>query len=1136
MVAAGGKGKGGGYPEAEGCEPLGSEWLREETLQSVAGLKDLSLASYRHSVHGTTAVLAHAGGPLCSVGMSFATEAKDDKGLVHCLEHLCFMGSRSYPKGHLDLLATRCGCDGTNAYTDADHTCFELEAAGETGLLNVLPVFVNHVLCPKLTEDAFLTEIYHVNGKGERQGVVYSEMLGRVTDEEDMLDLEIRKATFGDSSPYSYEFGGLPPLIAKLSRAEIERYHKQVYTTDNLHMIISGAFDDAKVLAMVSKALDDAVGQGAQQLCQQRPFLSPLPPLPSECPRRRTVTFPSEDISVGTVAYCNRLKGVDFHDSVTIVALDVLGRYLTALASAPLEQAFVQCDPPVASGVTCEFPLTADPHFVIELTGVPFRASPAERRAAKRMCGDGAREGDESGDDDNADSSAEDGDQSAANEEEEEEAAESDDAEDEGPDWFEGDALLQRLIKELQTVQSALASGDESVLAELRRAAKKEEVSSRVSFEDGPNEFVRDALLPHLMLRRYPSKRSSAESSAHRCVLQTLCDRHAALASMLEKPAEWWAALLDEQLLQPLIATCSGKADGAAEVRACPSALLSLSNERREEKDAKKNAKSLGKKKLKALQERVDAAEEANLVDLDDEQRQRFPPPVTSESVPDFNWEMNLQTPGDGGIEVLEVDAPSSFVELHLRWLLDADVLSGREGSEMRAYLSLYAALMCESDVAGENYRSVVARLDHELVSYSAKVDYGSEWLQPGTHPCQLVLKLCAEPADAATLVAWAERLSYELEFPEEKVLATCRRIVTGIKASMREGDAVLENVVTTAVYSPLSPQVVCGALYQRSFLDRCCADIGATCEALRRLRAVLVAPSTPTTAVVSGGDCERRGDVSERLQRAWHARQQLLRPSLLEKVRWGAGFQPRQSPLLPLRRVVVGCGGMDTANVHLRATLPAPPLALDARKHGALRLLCEALSMMEGPLSMAVRGKGMAYGASLKFVASENAVTLDLWECTNVRKSLEAAIEVLRSAPAGDALETFQLDNARGALVFQLKGARASPTSVVGAAAGAAMRGWRSAAEVAEWEQRLGAVTRDDVLAAHAEYVAPLADPGKVVACVVCDPGDCRKTAKGLAAALGVDASSVHVKESVTDCYDIVAGRIKGALEELDK
>lgn len=47
-----------------------------------------------------------------------ATEAFDDDGLPHTLEHLIFLGSEQYPyKGVLDLLANRCLASGTNAWT-----------------------------------------------------------------------------------------------------------------------------------------------------------------------------------------------------------------------------------------------------------------------------------------------------------------------------------------------------------------------------------------------------------------------------------------------------------------------------------------------------------------------------------------------------------------------------------------------------------------------------------------------------------------------------------------------------------------------------------------------------------------------------------------------------------------------------------------------------------------------------------------------------------------------------------------------------------------------------------------------------------------------------------------------------------
>jgi hypothetical protein len=117
-----------------------------------------------------------------------ATEANDDDGLPHTLEHLVFMGSEDYPyKGVLDLLATRCLSPGTNAWTGLpcvhcsasyskypfascytwvrwrmcrrmspnnaaiDHTCYTMTTAGTDGFCNLLPIYLDHMLYPLLT-------------------------------------------------------------------------------------------------------------------------------------------------------------------------------------------------------------------------------------------------------------------------------------------------------------------------------------------------------------------------------------------------------------------------------------------------------------------------------------------------------------------------------------------------------------------------------------------------------------------------------------------------------------------------------------------------------------------------------------------------------------------------------------------------------------------------------------------------------------------------------------------------------------------------------------------------------------------------------------------------------------------------
>ena len=69
---------------------------------------------------GLRVVVADQEGPKVNGFFTLATEIHDDSGAPHTLEHLCFMGSRSFRyKGVLDKLATRAYSD-TNAWTVSD--------------------------------------------------------------------------------------------------------------------------------------------------------------------------------------------------------------------------------------------------------------------------------------------------------------------------------------------------------------------------------------------------------------------------------------------------------------------------------------------------------------------------------------------------------------------------------------------------------------------------------------------------------------------------------------------------------------------------------------------------------------------------------------------------------------------------------------------------------------------------------------------------------------------------------------------------------------------------------------------------------------------------------------------------------
>ena len=73
---------------------------------------------------------------------------------------LVFMGSEKYPyKGIIDHLANRGFSNGTNAWTDNDHTAYTVSTAGEQGFLQLLPIYIDHILYPTMTKAGFITEV-----------------------------------------------------------------------------------------------------------------------------------------------------------------------------------------------------------------------------------------------------------------------------------------------------------------------------------------------------------------------------------------------------------------------------------------------------------------------------------------------------------------------------------------------------------------------------------------------------------------------------------------------------------------------------------------------------------------------------------------------------------------------------------------------------------------------------------------------------------------------------------------------------------------------------------------------------------------------------------------------------------------
>jgi Zn-dependent M16 (insulinase) family peptidase len=73
--------------------------------------------------------------------------------------------------------------------TDSLLAIYTIATAGQQGFLQLLPVYVDHILYPTITNGSFVTEVHHIDGKGEDSGVVYSEMQGRENTSGDLMAL-----------------------------------------------------------------------------------------------------------------------------------------------------------------------------------------------------------------------------------------------------------------------------------------------------------------------------------------------------------------------------------------------------------------------------------------------------------------------------------------------------------------------------------------------------------------------------------------------------------------------------------------------------------------------------------------------------------------------------------------------------------------------------------------------------------------------------------------------------------------------------------------------------------------------------------------------------------------------------------
>lgn len=179
-------------------------------------------------------------------GLWFPVGSRDDPpgcgGLAHFLEHLVFKGSRARSARHLAEAMDALGGQ-FNAFTTREHTCFHGHVLARH-LPEAIGLLADMVVAPRLDRE---------DTERERQ-VILDELAMLADDPVETVESLWARSLWGRQA-LGRPQAGEPASVARLSAAQVRRFHREHYCGARLVVTVAGSFHTPSVLAAVTGAL-----------------------------------------------------------------------------------------------------------------------------------------------------------------------------------------------------------------------------------------------------------------------------------------------------------------------------------------------------------------------------------------------------------------------------------------------------------------------------------------------------------------------------------------------------------------------------------------------------------------------------------------------------------------------------------------------------------------------------------------------------------------------------------------------------------------------------------------------------------------------------------------------------------------
>lgn len=297
---------------------------------------DSEVQLYRHDKTGARLLSLINNDENKVFGITFRTPPVDSTGVAHILEHSVLCGSRKFPvKDPFIRLAQSSLNTFLNAMTFPDKTTYPVASQNVKDFYNLVDVYVDTVLHPKLTRETFEQEGWHyelnsLDSKITYRGIVFNEMKGAYSSPNAVLYKLAQEAMFPDTT-YGVDSGGDPKLIPHLTYEGLKDFHSMYYHPSNAWIYFYGDDDASERLRFMNERLNEFTKREVSSCIGLQPkFAKPIC-VEGTYPAGQETKRAKSNMAVNWLL--DEIK-----DPFEALALDVLDEVLIGTSASPLRR------------------------------------------------------------------------------------------------------------------------------------------------------------------------------------------------------------------------------------------------------------------------------------------------------------------------------------------------------------------------------------------------------------------------------------------------------------------------------------------------------------------------------------------------------------------------------------------------------------------------------------------------------------------------------------------------------------------------------------------------------------------------------------------------------------------------------